>query len=204
MKVLDFLSPPITLFHLERRTHTSKIGGLFVILMGCIYIAYFSYLFFHLITHSRITSIFYKKFQSEKGYYSFNSSSIFHFIQIYSSDKGGYFDKFESKYIRAYTTFENFDKKNSNLELYDHWVFDSCQKNIDDKDLDSNLFKNIENFTNGVCIKYYYNSKEKKYYFLKENGFIWPQIKHGISDGNNIYLSTIVQKCTIIQKSMIY
>ena len=30
---IDFLSPPITLFHLEKRTHTSTLGGFFVILM---------------------------------------------------------------------------------------------------------------------------------------------------------------------------
>ncbi len=105
MKKLDFLSPPITLFHLGRRTHTSKIGGILVISMSVIYIAYITYLLLNLITHNKITSIFYQKFQFEAGYYSFNSSSIFHFIQIYSTESGGYFDKFDTKYIRAYITY---------------------------------------------------------------------------------------------------
>ena len=105
MKALDFLSPPITLFHLERRTHTSILGGILVIVMGCTYITYISYLLFHLIKHSKITSIYYKKFEYEAGSFSFNTSSIYHFIQIFSANNGGYFDKFESKYIRAFTTF---------------------------------------------------------------------------------------------------
>ena len=195
MKKLDFLSPPITLFHLERRTHTSKIGGSLVVIMSCIYISYISYLLFHLITHSRITSIFYKIFQIEAGYYSFNSSSIFHFIKIYSNNNGGYFDKFESKYIRAYTTYTQANITYSNLDLYDHWVFDLCEKNIDDKNIDQNLFENSINFTNGVCIKYYYNSSIRKYFYLEEEGFIWPHLEHGMAHRNNIYLTTFVQKC---------
>ena len=195
MKKLDFLSPPITLFHLERRTHTSKIGGSLVIIMSCIYISYISYLLFHLITHSRITSIFYKIFQFEAGYYSFNSSSIFHFIKIYSTNNGGYFAKFESKYIRAYTTYSQTNITYSNLDLYDHWVFDLCEKNIDDKNIDKNLFENSVNFTNAVCIKYYYNSTIKKYFYLEDEGFIWPHLEHGMAHSNNIYLTTIVQKC---------
>ena len=195
MKTIDFLSPPITLFHLERRTHTSKIGGTLVIIMLCTYIAYISYLLFHLINHSKITSIFHKKFEIEAGYYSFNTSSIFHFIQIFSPYNGGYFDKFDLKYIRAYTTFIQTDITDSNLEFYDHWVFDSCVNNIDDKDLNPSLFQNVDNFTNAVCIKYFYNSTEKKYYFLGQEGFVWPHLEHGIANRNNIYLTTYIQKC---------
>ena len=195
MKAIDFLSPPITLFHLERRTHTSKIGGIFVIIMFCMYMAYITYLLIHLITHSKITLIFYKKFQFEAGYYSFNSSSIFHFIQIFSPNNGGYFDKFETKYIRAYTTYIKAEITETNLEINDHWVFDSCENNIDNKDLEPYIFQNIENFTNAVCIKHYYNSTEKKYYLLGEEGFNFPHLEHGLAHRNNLYLTTIVQKC---------
>ena len=195
MKTIDFLSPPITLFHLERRTHTSKIGGILVLMMFSMYSAYISYLLFHLITHSKITLIFYKKFQFEAGYYSFNSSSIFHFIQIFSPNNGGYFDKFETKYIRAYTTYIQTDISEINLELNDHWVFDSCENNIDNKGLDPYIFRNIENFTNAVCIKHYYNSVEKKYFLLGDKGFKFPHLEHGLAHRNNIYLTTIVQKC---------
>ena len=195
MKQLDFLSPPITLFHLERRTHTSKIGGCLVILMSFLYIAYITYLLYHLIGRIKITSIFYQKFQYEAGYYSFNSSSIFHFIQIYSTSSGGHFDKFETKYVRAYTTFFQTNITYSNLDYFDHWVFDTCERDIDDKNLNPTLFENIVNFTNAVCIKYYYNSTEKKYYKLEEEGFKWPHLEHGMSNRQNIYLSTSILKC---------
>ena len=193
---IDFLSPPITLFHLERRTHTSKVGGFLVLLMLLICISYIFILVSDFINHRKITTIFHKKFEFEAGYYSFNSSSIFHFIQIFSPENGGYFDKFQTKYIRAYTTYVHSNFSYANLDLYDHWVFDECQKKIIDKDLEPFLFDNIENFTNGVCIRYYYNSTERKYYGLEDKDFLWPHLEHGIAQKNNIYLTTIIQKCS--------
>ena len=193
---IDFLSPPITLFHLEKRTHTSKVGAVLVIILLITLLAYAIYLITNLISHKNMTYIFHKKFEFEAGYYSFNSSSVFHFIQIFSSENGGYFDKFNSTYIRAFTTYAHSNLQYDKLDLYDHWVFDNCRKGIDDKDLDPSLFHNVENFTNGVCIRYYYNSIEKKYYSSEEKGFNWPHLEHGISQRKNIYLTTIVQKCS--------
>ena len=66
---LDFLSPPITLFYLERRTHTSKIGGSLILLLISICSAYIIYLLFLIIEHQKVTSIFYKKFQYDIGQY---------------------------------------------------------------------------------------------------------------------------------------
>ena len=193
---MDFLSPPITLFHLERRTHTSRVGATLVITLIIICLTYTIFLLYNLISHKQMTYIFHKKFEYEAGYYSFNSSSVFHFIQIFSADYGGYFDKFDSRYIRAYTTYVKSNLTYDNLDLHDHWVFDQCKKNVDDKGLDPTLFANVENFTNGVCIKHFYNSKEKKYYSFGTEGFKWPYLEHGIAQRNNIYLTTIVQKCS--------
>ena len=193
---IDFLSPPITLFHLERRTHTSKIGACLVLLLIIICLSYTIFLLYNLISHKSMTYIFHKRFEFEAGYYSFNSSSVFHFIQVFSPQHGGYFDKFDSRYIRAYTIYAQSNLSYSNLDLFDHWVFDLCRKGIDDKDIDPSLFQNVENFTNAVCIRYYYNSTEKKYYSNGDSNFNWPHLEHGISQRKNIYLTTIVQKCS--------
>ena len=117
-------------------------------------------------------------------------------IQIFSADSGGYFDKYDSKYIRAYTTYVHSNFSSSNLNLYDHWVFDTCRKDIDDKGLEPYLFDNIENFTNGVCIRYFFNSTEEKYYSTEDKGFSWPYLEHGTAQRKNNYLTTIIQKCS--------
>ena len=198
LNYIDFISPPITLYHLERRTHTSKIGGTLVLFMLIIILSYIVYLLYNLLLHRNITSIFHRQFQIEPNNYSFNSTSIFHFIKLFSAYNGGQFGKFNSKYIRIYTTFvySNNSDNESNLELYDHWVFDSCQNNIDNNNIDPSIFPDKVNFTNAACIKYYYNSTEKKYYHSEDKNFFWPYLENGLSQLNNIYLTTIVQKCT--------
>ena len=192
----DFLSPQITLFFYEKRSHTSKIGGLLVLTMISLSIAYISYLLYIVISHKRATSVFFKRFEWEAGRYSFNSSSIFHFIQIFSTENGGYFDEYNPRLIHTYTTFVHSGFKESDLGLYDHWVFDRCRKDIDDKDIEPSILENVDNFTNSVCIRYYYNSKTRQYFPLGDREFVWPHLEHGTARRNNIYLTTIVQKCT--------
>ena len=193
---IDFLSPPITLFHLGKRTHTSRIGATLFIILLIICFSFATFLIYNLVSHKQMTYIFHKKFEYEAGYYSFNSSSVFHFIQIFAPDNGGYFDKFDSRYIRAYTTYAKSNLTYDNLHLFDHWVFAQCRNNVDDEGLDPSLFTNVENFTNGVCIRYFYNSKERKYYSFGADGFKWPYLEHGMAQRNNIYLTTIIQKCS--------
>ena len=65
---IDFLSPPITLFHLERRTHTSKVGGFLVLLMLLVCLSYIYILLSDFINHRNITTVFHKKFEFEAGY----------------------------------------------------------------------------------------------------------------------------------------
>ena len=193
---LDLLSPPITLFYLEKRTHTSKIGASFILLLLCLCSSYIIYLLYLIIEHKKVTAIFYKKFEYDIGQYYLNSSSIYFFIQFHSIDNESFRYKYASKYVRTYTYFGNSDFQESNLDQIDHWVYDSCIDGIDNKNLDSDLFKNINNFDSSACLKYYFNSKEKKYYSFGDNGFIWPYLAHGTAQKNNVFLHTSIEKCT--------
>jgi len=196
IKNMDFLSPPITLFFYENRAHTSKIGGFLVITMIALSLVYILYLLYMLLTHQKATSVFFRRFEWEAGHYSMNSSSIFHFIQIFSPESGGYFDEYNPRYLHTYLTYVHSNFKDSDLGLYDHWVFDRCRNGIDNKDIDPSLFENVDNFTNSVCIRYYFDSKTRQYFPLGSKEFIWPYMEHGTARRNNIYLTTIVQKCT--------
>ena len=193
---LDLLSPPITLFYLEKRTHTSKIGGSLILLLLCICSSYVIYLLYLIIENKKFPSIFYKKFEYDIGQYYLNSSSIYFFIQFHSMDNESFRYKYASKYVRTYTYFGNSDFEESNLDKIDHWVYDSCIEGIDNRNLDSDLFQNINNFDSSACLKYYFNSKEKKYYSFGENGFIWPYLAHGTAQKNNVFLHTSIEKCT--------
>jgi len=190
---IDFLSPSITLFYFERRSHTSKIGGSLGLIMVSLCLLYASYIVYITLAHKRVTSIFYKKFEWEAGYYSLNSSSIFNFFQILRI--GGYFDDYNPKYIYSYITYANSHYKETELDKYEHWVFDKCKNILGKSEFDQSLITNIENFNNSACIKYYYNCKEKKYYSIGQKEFVWPHLEHGASRKDNIYLVTSIQKC---------
>lgn len=196
LEKIDYLSPPISLYFNSKRTHTSKIGGfiVFVMILGCFS---YSFLLLHeIITHSNVISLIYKKFEWEAGLYAMNTNQLFHFFQIFCSEAGGYFDKYDSKYIRIYITYVHNDIEQSKLHNYDHWVFEECREGIDNKDIRQELFENIVNFTNSACIRYYFNSKEQKYYSIGEEEFIWPHLEHGISRRDNVYLTSLIEKCS--------
>jgi len=193
---IDFLSPSITLYYFEKRSHTSKIGGFLVLLMVSLCFVYAIYNFYITFGHKRVKAIFYKQFEWEERYYSLNSSSIFNFFQIYSTENGGYFDEYNSKYIHSYITYSHIGFKESELDKYDHWVFDKCQNEENEIGLNLSLLFNVNNFTNSACIRYYYNYKDRKYYSIESSQFIWPHLENGIARKDNVYLTAIVQKCT--------
>ena len=193
---LDLLSPPITLFYLEKRTHTSKMGGILILLLILLCSSYVTYLLYLIIEHRKVTSIFYKQFEYDLGKYYLNASSIYFFIQFHSIDNESYKYKYAKKYVRTFSYYGNSDFDESNLDKINHWVYDSCKEGIDNKNIDSNLFKNINNFESSACLKYYYNSNEGRYYTLEEEGFVWPYLEHGTAQKNNVFLHTSIQKCT--------
>ena len=193
---LDFLSPSISLYFNDQRTHISKISGIIVIIMVSCCLSYSIIILYNIFNHLNVTSLIYKKFEYEAGYYEMNAKVLFHFFQIFSSENGRYFDKYNSKYIRIYTTYVHNNIDQSQLYKYDHWVFDQCKEGIDNKDINKELFKNIVNFTNSACIKYYYNSQTKNYYSLEDNEFMWPHLEHGNSRRDNVFLTTLFEKCS--------
>ena len=195
LQKLDFLSSPISLYFNNKRTHTSKIGGILFILFLSFCLIYSCIILYIITNHLNVISLIYKKFEWEVGHYSMNATSLFHFFQLYSSENGGYFDKYNSQVIRIYTTYFHNNIDQSQLYEYDHWVFDECREGIDNKDINKDLFINIDNFTNAACIRYYYNSKNKNYYSIEEKEFIWPYLEHGASNNDNVFLTTLIEKC---------
>ena len=194
MRHIDFLSSPITLFYFGRRTHTSKFGGILMILMVMTNISYITYLLIRNFSHTIVSSMFYKSFKYDAGYYSLNSSDLFHFFRFYNPKKT-VFDKYDPKSLRIFTFFNLNYNNQSALEANDHWIYDLCEDGIDNINMNKNLFVNIENFNYSACLKYYYKSVEGKYFSTNNPKFTWPHLEHGLTQKNIIYLNTIVIKC---------
>ena len=206
---LDFLSPKITLFYKYKKRHSSAVGGLLTFIMIIICISYILRFIFRLILHTSPSVIFYKKYEKDFSKYFLDSSTIPHLIWFINNN---FISKLNTKSIRIILLDEenNYAANTSNLKNYEHWVYDSCEKS------DFNDYENYEHLifndyyinntynkrdiSKAICIRYYYDKKEQRYYSSKDrtsnNKFKYPYLEHGVSNRNNTIMSIIIEKCS--------
>ena len=197
LKDLDFLSQEISLFYYGRTRHSANFGGLLTLIMIVLCLIYILYLIIDIYMHSLSSIQFYRYNFDEPQIYSFNNTQgIFHFFQIYNPKNNSHFSYFNPKYIRLFMSNIQEEYK-SNPELLsknDHWVYDDCRDGIDNKLLPQELFKYIS-FKNGLCLRYYYDSKIKLYYPIEDSqNFKYPYLTN-IGINLNYSISTIIEKC---------
>ena len=198
---IDYLSPKITLFYKYKKRHSSSIGGLLTSIMVIICIAFIFKFLFALFLHSSPSVIFYRKYEKDLSKYSFDASSISHLIWL-NNNNDSLKSKINTKAIRVILLSEesDYNANSSNLKNYEHWIYDSCRKNdfnnLEDIIFNDEYIKNSDNIENAICLRYYYNKTEKKYYSLNNDSFKYPFLEHGISNKKNKILATIVEKCT--------
>ena len=197
LKNIDYLSQKISLFYYGNKRHSGTFGGILTIMMIISCLTYIFYLFFDLYKHNSTTFQYYRYLFRNPGVYLFNNTNgIFHFFQFYNPKTNDYSSgKLNSKYIRLFmSTISNEYKKDPTiLSRHEHWVYNNCRDGIDNKYFEKNKFKNLS-FEDGICLRYYYNNIEKKYYPIEDsNNFIYPQLSN--FDLNNFSISAIIEKC---------
>ena len=191
---LDFLSPPITLYHYGKNKHSSKVGGILTLIGIALCAVYTLHIFNDIFAYNSLSLLYYKKFEYEAGKYILDKDGIFHFIQLYNKKNKGNYGKYDQKYIRTFISSQVnvYPSNKTAIEFNNHWVYDLCENN----DIDKNLFDKIDNLNNGACIKYYYDNNTGKYYNKTEKEFIYPFIEHGNSRIDNTILGILIEKCS--------
>ena len=198
LKNFDFLSPNITLYYNNKKRHSSWIGGILTIIMF--------FLFIYIIVQYSLIKVYpnqsslsiYRNYENEIEIY-FNKSGLFHYIWIYNQNILNnnidqnliQLNNLKRGIIRIYMTytFDKYEFNSSQLRDIDHWVYDTCSSYVDDED-------QKYDYSFSSCIKYYYNSKEKKYYSINDNSnFKYPFISQNQNNENNIF-ATFIEKCT--------
>ena len=200
---LDFLSPKITLYNNGHNSHISRVGGLlssiFIIVLILIVIDFL----YHFI-NPQINSIFiYEQNMDDYKYkQNMNFSGISHFIQIYSNSSKGWFGDFDNKNILIYGIKENINKYNNNgnskIDLYktEHWVYDKCEYMEEiDKNLFADISKTVKDYTKAICLRFYYNPYEQKYYQIGLDGYVPPNIETNYISEKRIIYKIVVEKC---------
>jgi len=197
-KNFDFLSPNITLYYYNKKRHSSCIGGILTIIMF--------FLFIYIIVQYSIIKVYpnqsslsiYRNYEKEIEIY-FNKSGLFHYIWIYNPNSLNnnidqnliQLNNLKRGIIRIYMTytFDKYEFNSSKLRDNDHWVYDTCSSYVDDED-------QKYDYSFSSCIKYYYNSMEKKYYPINDNSnFKYPFISQNQNNKNNIF-GTFIEKCS--------
>ena len=198
VKFIDYLSPKITLFYYGERRHSSLLGGVLTILMVALSSAYVTYLINSIACHANKNFMLYKTFLIDAGQFYFNDTTgIFHYFQLYDI-RTKLYGEYNRKYVRIIMSrlYRSYINNKDLLYENEHWVYDNCREGMDNRHVKQNLFIDSVPFKNGACIRYYYNSNEKKYYPIEdEMNFKYPYIIHGTGNKNNLFLETIVEKC---------
>ena len=202
---LDFISPKITLNYNGHNSHSSRIGGFLSLCLLIIIFILIFYCFWDLINPKFCTSFIYDEdVITKKIFQKINYLGINHFIQIYSHNNDGYFGNINNKNIIIYGIKENnkiYSNNNDeivNLELsnIEHWLYDKCEKISDiHEKLFSKISNIVSNYSSSICLRYYYNPTDKKYYEIGNEGYLEPFLEtNSLKEKRNSY-KIIIKKC---------
>ena len=186
----DYLSPSIYLYYSGNRGHLSNIGGLLTILL-ILSILMSALMIICSEKYQNPKISFYREHQRESNMLFFNESELFHFYSFNNlQEKKLNFNK----YIRIYSfnSYSN-DFKQYSLTDNDHWLYDLCEDGIDNNFFDKSILDKITFFSECICLKYFYNSIDKKYYAKNDSKFRTPHIKK--DDDKIISYDILVEKC---------
>ena len=198
----DFISPKITLKYNGRNSHISRIGGFLSLCLFITICILVFYCFWSLIEPRFYSFLLYEENSNDsKLSQKINFSGINHFLQIYSHTNDGWFGDIDNKNIIIYAVKENnkiyrnnyFSEKLSDTE---HWLYDKCDKI---NNINMNLFEDIsnyvKNYTSSICIRFYFNPKDQRYYEIGNDGYVEPYLETSKVGEKQYPFKIIIEKC---------
>ena len=189
---IDNLSPPITLYYKYKDSHSSPISGILTIFAYMTVISFGFVYILKCLNRENPTIYIFNNYEEDIGTYSFNDSTLFHYIKLIN----GRFRKTLNLDLRkieiiginiSVSAFMNY------RENFSYWIYDKCENETYMNKI-GNLITN-NTLDNSACLKKFYNGKEDKYYDLNDEKFEWPAIKHGTSNINTTLYGIIIKKC---------
>ena len=195
LKQVDFLSPPITLYHDGFLSHKSIASGIIFIISLIIIFAFGLYYFLQLFQRGQPEAYFFNHFIEDAGVFPINSSSFFHFISLANfqeNDQNLGFD-FESFRLVGIDTYFSYYQSDKNLSNFDHWLYGLCNNETDTEGISDIITQ--EFFTKSACIRKYFDSSKQEYYETNDSNFRWPRMAHGTYNSNKEFYVVFMEKC---------
>ena len=197
----DFISPKITFKYNGRNSHISKIGGFLSLCLSIIICILGFYCFWGLFEPRFYSSFLYEEnINDNKLFQNINYTGINHFLRIFSHSDNGGFVELDNRNIIIYAIKENNNLyRNNNLDLefsnIEHWLYDRCDKINNIKvNLFDEISTNVENSSSLICIRFYFNPKDKKYYEIGNDGYVEPYLETSIYQKKYPF-KIIIEKC---------
>ena len=199
IKYFDYLSPRVTFYYKGYLSHSSILSGVLSIIAITFIIILAVYYSLNIINRQQPNTFYFHSFIEDAGLFQFNTSSLFHFINVVYNYKGIIenqgidFSVFNiigaNMYVNSYINLEKNDGKLN----FDHWLYGYCNKDNNTYELDDLI--NFDFFEKCACIKKYFNHTEKKYYEIGDTNFVWPEIAYGTFNDHNKLYGIFIQRC---------
>ena len=193
LRRIDMLSPKITLYYKQKKTHASVISGILTIIALSLIIIFTVMYFIRYAHKENPTAYFFNRYIEDIGTFPLSENHFFNFVQLVGSRreiKQIDFNKIEIVGVNRIIN-DNFSEEDFNKS---HWIYGKCDEEIDISNIKDLL--DDEDFDKSACLKKYYNKETKQYYNIYDKNFEWPSIKHGASHINVTFFGVIIKRCT--------
>ena len=191
---LDYISPPITLYHEGSLSHSSIVSGILSIMSFILIIAVAVYFSLDLIQRRNPSAFYYNRYIEDSGIFPMNSSSVFHFISL-SLAENGFVDNgvdFNSFRVFGIETYFTSYLNDTNINHFNHWLYGLCKNGVDGE---KDMLASHSYFEKSACIKKYFDVDKQKYFDIGELEFRWPAMAHGTYNNKSQYYAIILERC---------
>lgn len=195
IKRLDFISPPITIYHQGYLSHSSIMSGIISIFSVSFIIALAIYFSLELIERKDPNVFSFNSFTEDAGIFSMNSSGLFHFISTGTLPNNYEMNGVNFTDFRIIGFEESSEAYLQDRNLYgrNHWLYGHCNNNSDTEGI--GYLIDYSFFEKSACIRKYYSIEDQQYYDTSDPKFRWPEITHGTYHKDYKVYSIVVEKC---------
>jgi len=193
-KKFDLISPQITLYFKGETIHPSIFSGIITIISYSIIFVFGIYYTLSYIYKKDPKVYSFTRYIEDAGTFPLNASSMFHFIQLVTTDDNKYhpIDFNAVRFIGIEETIDNY-LNIKNVYDYNHWIYGPCNNKTDTEGIGHLITQDY--FEQSACIKKYFNAKDQLYYDQNDINFKWPIILKGCSNPNRTFYGIIMEKC---------
>ena len=196
IRMLDWISSPITLYYRGENAHVSIPSAILSILAYVLVVVAGFYYALQFINRGSPKAYFFTRYVEDAGTFPVNHEQMFNFIQVsdphtnqkvpldFSAFRIVGFDDVQS---------EDYMDNPSIVKTKNHWIYGYCNNDSDTQEI--GYLINQKYYFQSACIRKYYDKDKGRYYSTEESGFRWPIVEKGCSHPDRTYYGIIMQRC---------